>query len=73
MSKSFQRKSMDKWAEEKIKIGREMTVAPRTKLYVPKEDFPTLLNYVDVQRQTKTRIEVTHEATIDDYWRQVTV
>ena len=52
---------------------RRNHVAPRTKLYVPTNDFPTLLKNVDVQRQTITRIEVLHEATIDDYWRQVTV
>ena len=52
-------------------------VAPRTKLYVPTNDFPTLLNYVDVQRQTKTRIEVPHEANhrwlLEHGWREVTV
>ena len=43
-------------------------VAPRTKLYVPKHDFPRPVNYVDFQRQTKTGIDVLHEATIDDCW-----
>ena len=38
------------------------------KLYVPKNGFPTALNYIDVLRQTKTSIDVFHEATIDDYW-----
>ena len=41
--------------------------APRTTLYVPKEGFPKPLNYIDVQRQTKTSIDVFNEATIDDY------
>ena len=43
-------------------------VVPRTKLDVPKDDFPTLQYYIDVQRQSKTSIVVLHEATIDDYW-----
>ena len=43
-------------------------VAPRTKLYVPKDEFSFPVNYIDVQRQTKTSIDVLHEATIDDYW-----
>ena len=30
--------------------------------------FPIPLNYIDVQRQTKTSIDVLHEATIDDNW-----
>ena len=34
-----------------------------------KDDFPIPLNYFDVQRQTKTSIDVLHEATIDDYWK----
>ena len=42
-------------------------VAPRTKLYVPKDDFPVPLHYIDVQRQTKTSLDVLQEATIDDY------
>ena len=41
---------------------------PRTKLFAPKDDFPTPLNYIDVQRQMKTSIDVLHEATIDDCW-----
>ena len=40
-------------------------VAPRTKLYVPKKDFPIPLNYTDVQRQTKTGIDVLHDAAIE--------
>ena len=36
-------------------------VAPRTKLCVLKVDFPILVSYMDVQRQTKTSI-------VDDYW-----
>ena len=43
-------------------------VAPTTTLCVPKDDFPIPLNCIDVQRQTKTGIDVLHEATIDDYW-----
>ena len=30
------------------------------------DDFPTSQNYIDVQRPTKTGIDVLHEATIDD-------
>ena len=43
-------------------------VAPRTKLFVPKDDFPIPRNYIDVQRQTNTSLDVLHEATIGDYW-----
>ena len=43
-------------------------VAPTTKLFVPEDDFPILLNHVDIQRQTKTSIDVLQEATIDDNW-----
>ena len=32
-------------------------VAPRTKLYVPKDAFPIPLKYIDVQRQAKTSID----------------
>ena len=32
------------------------------------DDFPRPLKYIDVNRQTKTSIDVLHEATIDDYW-----
>ena len=39
----------------------------RNTMYVPKNDFPVLLNYIDVQRQPKTNIVVLHEATIEDY------
>ena len=35
---------------------------------VPMDDFPRPLKYIDVNRQTKTSIDVLHEATIDDYW-----
>ena len=42
--------------------------APRAKLFVPKDDFTIPLNFVDVQRQTKTSLDVLQEATIDDYW-----
>ena len=41
--------------------------AKRTKLYVPKDDFQIPLNCMFVQRQTKTSIDVLHEAIIDDY------
>ena len=30
--------------------------------------FPIPLNYIDVQGQTKTSIDVLHEATNDDKW-----
>ena len=30
--------------------------------------FPIPLNYIDVQRQTKTSMDVLHETTFDDYW-----
>ena len=36
-------------------------IAPTTKLFFP-------VNYIDVQRETKTSIDGLHEATIDDYW-----
>ena len=41
---------------------------PRTKLYVAKDEFPIPLNYIDVERQLITGIDVLREATIDDYW-----
>ena len=41
---------------------------PKTKLCVPKDDFPIFVNYMDVQRQTKTSLDVLHVATIDDFW-----
>ena len=37
-------------------------------MHVPKDDFPIPLNYLDVQRETKTSIDVVHEAAIDGYW-----
>ena len=43
-------------------------VAPRMKLSVPKHDFPISVNYVDVQRQMKTSIDVLRKATSDDNW-----
>ena len=43
-------------------------VAPKTKLYVPKDDSPMLLNFTGVPRQTKTSISPLHESTFDDYW-----
>ena len=43
-------------------------VAPSTELHVSNEDFPIPQNYCDVQRQTKTSIDVHHEAPSDDYW-----
>ena len=43
-------------------------VARRTKLHVLKDDVPILVNYIDVQRRTKTSIDLIHEATVDDYW-----
>ena len=38
-------------------------VTPRTKLYVAEDDFFEPLNYIDVQRQTKTSIDVLHETS----------
>ena len=35
---------------------------------VPNDAFPIPLNYIDVQRQTKTNIDVIHEANIGDCW-----
>ena len=35
------------------------------KFYVSKEGFPIPLNDIDVQRHTKTNIDVLQEATID--------
>ena len=43
-------------------------VFPRTKIFVPKDDVPRPQNFSDVQRQTKTSLNVHHEATIGDYW-----
>ena len=43
-------------------------VAPSTELHVSNDDFPKPQNYSDVQRQTKTSIDVHHEAPSDDYW-----
>ena len=43
-------------------------VAPRSKLCVPKDDFPLPLNCMDVHRQTKTSLDELQEATIDDHW-----
>ena len=43
-------------------------VTPWTKLFVPRHDFPIHLNYIDVQRQTKTRLGTLHETVIDDYF-----
>ena len=43
-------------------------VAPRTKLCVSKGEFAISLKFVDVQRQTRTSLDVLQEATIDDSW-----
>ena len=43
-------------------------VAPRTKLNVPTDDFPIHLIFWDVQRQTKTSLDVLQRVTIGDYW-----
>ena len=48
-------------------VYRNHTV-PRTKLYVPKDDFQIPPNHIDVQRPTNTSIDALHEATVDDYW-----
>ena len=39
-----------------------------TKFHVPSDDSRIPMNYIDVQRQTKTSIDVLQEATSDDYW-----
>ena len=39
-----------------------------TKLNVPRNVFPIPQNYTDVQKQTKTSLDVLQEATIGDYW-----
>ena len=39
-------------------------VAPRTKLFVPKDDLPIPMNYIDVQRRAKTNLDVLHEASM---------
>ena len=39
-------------------------VAPRMKLYAPNNDFPIRLDFIDVQRQTKTSRDVLQEATV---------
>ena len=41
--------------------------APRTKLCVPKDDFPIPLTYKNVQRETKISLDEFHEAIIDDF------
>ena len=43
-------------------------VAPRRNSLFRKTIFAIPLNYIDVQRQLKTNIDVSHEATIDVYW-----
>ena len=43
-------------------------VAPRTKLHVPKDDFPIPLNSIDVEKQTITSLDVLQESTIDHPW-----
>ena len=40
----------------------------RTSLYVPKDDFPIPVRYVDVCRQTRTSLDVLLEHGIDDQW-----
>ena len=40
----------------------------RTRLFVPRDDFPVPLIYIDVLRQMKTSIDVLQEVTIDDQW-----
>ena len=44
-------------------------VAPRVKLYSPREElFPLPLKYIDVSRTTHTNLDVKQEKRIDDYW-----
>ena len=43
-------------------------VAPRTKLHVPKDDFPIPLNSIDVEKQTISSLDVLQESTIDHSW-----
>ena len=44
-------------------------VAPRVKLYSPREEsFPIQLKYIDVTRTTHTNSDVKQERRIDDYW-----
>ena len=44
-------------------------VAPRVKLYSPKEEsFPIPLKYIDVSRTAHTNLDVKQEKRIDDYW-----
>ena len=43
-------------------------VESSTKIYVLEDDFPILLNYIDVHRQVITSIDLLQDATIDNYW-----
>ena len=43
-------------------------VVPVTQLCVPKDEFPIPLNYIDVQREAKTSLDVLQGTTFDDYW-----
>ena len=46
-----------------------ITLIPRVKLYVPKEEtFPIPLKYIDVTRTTHTSQDVLLEKHIEDYW-----
>ena len=44
-------------------------VEPRVKLYSSREEsFPIPLQYIDVSRTTRTKLDVIQERRIDDYW-----
>ena len=41
---------------------------PRVQLYVPKEETPIPLKYIDVTKSTHTDLDVLQEIRIDDHW-----
>ena len=58
----------DSWSNSEDHSYRHH-VAPRVKLYVPREaSFPLPLKYIDVTRATSTAMDVMLERSIDDYW-----
>ena len=58
----------DIWSIKEDHINIRNHVAPRTKLFAPKDDFPIPLSHMDALRHTKTCVDVLLEATNDDYW-----
>ena len=60
--------TFDSWSVARNCIYRNHVV-PLRKLCVPKGHFPIPLRHVDVDRQTKTGLNVLQEKSIDDYWK----